>query len=128
MVWKAQEPELIVDHLLRGRSSVVLYRIIGSETPRLEDFTSAFVLGHPPPRRLQKESAPVWMALSMLSRVDAARSRARLFPRLGNRVARLELTAGAGFAIAETIEAGHFSVWGDPLKLRNAVTGVYPAS
>lgn len=128
MVWKAQQSELIVDHLLLGRSGVVLYRIVGSEAPSEEDFTSAFVLGHPPPRRLQKDSAPVWMALSMLSRIDAARSRARLFPRLGSRVARLELTAGEGFAIAETIEAGHFSVWGDPLKLRNAVTAVYAAS
>jgi len=55
--------------------------------------------------------------MSMLSRLDAARSRARLFPVLGHHVARVELTAGNGFAIAETIERGHFSVWGDPLKL-----------
>jgi len=126
MVWKAQQPELTVEHLLRGRSRVVLHRIVQKETPGEQDFVSAFVLGNPPPRRLQKESAPVWMALSMLSHFDAARSRARLFPRLGAHVARVELGSGQGFAIAETIESGHFSVWGDPLKLRNAVTRVYP--
>ena len=112
MVWKGQHPELVVEHLLEGHSGVVLYRILASETPSATDFTSAFVLGHPPPRRLQKQSAPVWMALSMLSRLDAAPQRVRLFPRLGDHVARLELAAGEGFAVAETIEAGHFSVWG----------------
>jgi len=39
----------------------------------------------------------------------------------------VDLSAGVGFAIAETIERGHFSVWGDPLKLQGAVSEVYPA-
>jgi len=56
MVWKAQQPELTVEHLLRGRSRVVLHRIVQKETPGEQDFVSAFVLGNPPPRRLQKES------------------------------------------------------------------------
>ena len=127
MVWKAQQPELTVEHLLGGHDRVVLYRIVKGPTPSEQDFASAFVLGHPPPRRLQKQSAPVWMALSMLSRLNAARSRARLFPLLGTHLARVELTDGNGFALAETIEAGHFSVWGDPVKLRDAATDVYPA-
>ena len=127
MVWKAQQSELTVTHLLAGDAIVVLYRIVRHPAPLKDDFASAFVLGHPPPRRLQKQSAPVWMALSMLSRLEAARSRARLFPILGRHVARVELSAGEGFAIAETIEKGHFSVWGDPLKLQGAVTEVYPA-
>ena len=127
MVWKAQQPELTVTHLLAGHTTVVLHRIVRRPTPEQDDFASAFVLGHPPPRRLQKQSAPVWMALSMLSGLDAARSRARLFPVLGGHVARVELNASEGFALAETIERGHFSVWGDPLKLRHAVTDVYPA-
>lgn len=127
MVWKAQRPELTVTHLLAGHASVVLYRIVRHPSPEEADFASAFVLRHPPPRRLQKQSAPVWMALSMLSGLDAARSRARLFPILGRHVARVELGAGEGLAVAETIERGHFSVWGDPLKLQSAVTEVYPA-
>ena len=127
MVWKAQHPELTVTHLLAGHASVVLYRIVRHPEPEQADFASAFVLGHPPPRRLQKQSAPVWMALSMLSGLEAAQSRARLFPVLGRHIARVELSAGEGFAIAETIEKGHFSVWGDPLKLQSAVTEVYPA-
>jgi hypothetical protein len=127
MVWKTQRPELTVTHLLAGQPSVVLYRIVRRRSPEEADFTSAFVLGHPPPRRVQQQSAPIWMALSMLSGLDAARSRARLFPVLGGHVARVELNAGEGFALAETIERGHFSVWGDPLKLRTAVTDVYPA-
>jgi hypothetical protein len=100
---------------------------VRDRSPEDVDFTSAFVLGHPPPRRLQKQSAPVWMALSMLSGLEAARSRAQLFPVLGGHVARVEVSAGEGFAVAETIERGHFSVWGDPPKLRRAVTDVYPA-
>jgi len=80
MIWKAQRPELTVTHLLAGHVSVVLYRIVRHPSPEESAFASAFVLGHPPPRRLQKQSAPVWMALSMLSGLDAARSRARFFP------------------------------------------------
>ena len=127
MVWKAQHPDLTVTHLLAGHASVVLYRIVRHATPERNDFASAFVSGHLPPRRLQKQSAPMWMALSMLSGLEAALSRARLFPVLGRHIARVDLIAGEGFAIAETIEKGHFSVWGDPLKLQGAVTEVYPA-
>ena len=127
MAWTGQHPELGVEHVLRGHYDVVLFRIVRFDTAVEDDFRSAFALGTPPPRRLQKQSAPVWMALSMLSRLEAARSRARLFPRLGSHIARVELTTGLGFAVAETIEVGHFSVWGDPTRLLSAVTGIYPA-
>jgi hypothetical protein len=40
----------------------------------------------------------------------------------------LELIGGHGFAVAETVQPGHFSIWGEPESLETAVIQVYPAT
>jgi hypothetical protein len=130
VAWKGDSPDdplLQVFHLLDGQDAVVeLYRAVKTDDPTLRDFTSAFALGSPPPRRLQKRSAPVWMALSTYQAREQLEDRMKAIPQIGTHVARLELQSGQGFALAETVEAGHVSLWGDPLKLANSVVDVYP--
>lgn len=128
MAWTpADGEELRVYHLLTGEA--IVYRVVRTEREDdLDNFRSAYQLGSPPPRRVQKQSAPIWMALSALRTLQAAEARALQFPKLGDHVATLDLQAGQGFAVAETIEPGHLSVWGDPFKLRAAVVDLYPVA
>ena len=112
-------------HLLTDAAT--LFRVVDTNRQDgTDNFRSAYELGAPPPRRIQKASAPVWMAISTLNSVEVARSRAFIFPKLGNYVAEMLLEPGFGFAVAVTIEDVHLSVWGDPVKLRDAVVDLYP--
>jgi hypothetical protein len=122
------DPELSVFHLLEGMETadVRVFRGIKRDEPVLEDFQSAFVLGFPPPRRIQRRSAVIWMGLSTYRSREAAESLLRAVPKIGTHVSELVLPYGQGLAVAETVRPGHVTVWGDPLKLANAVVNVYP--
>jgi len=128
MAWTPARGRQVLEvvHLLENEMTV--FRVVDTSRRGDDNFRSAYELGAPPPRRIQLVSTPIWMALSTLTTLDMARSRARAFPVLGNKIAEMHLQAGLGFALAETIEEGHVSVWGDPVKLRASVVDVYPLS
>jgi hypothetical protein len=56
----------------------------------------------------------------------AAHGTAQKFPKLGDFVAKLVLEAGQGFNFAHTGQPGHLTVWGDPVKLHDAVVDIVP--
>lgn len=127
MVWQAQVPVLEVFHLLDPDAEPRrVFRIVKTDPPTIDDFTSAYVLGRPKARGIQLASTAVHMALSVMQTRDQAISRATQFPQLGGYVAELALEGGLGLAVASTIEPGHLSLWGAAVKLDGAIVEVYP--
>lgn len=127
MVWNAQAPVLEVFHLLDPNAEPRrVFRIVKSDPPTIDDFTSAYALGRPKARGIQLKSTALHMALSVMQTLDQATSRAIQFPQIGGHVAELALHGGNGFAIAATVEPGHLSLWGSAFKLDGAVVDVYP--
>ncbi len=126
MTWTpASGPILTVAHLLQDGDLFEVWRVIRNGRGDLDNFRSAYELRRPP-RRVQRDSTPIWMSLSMYGSREKANAVALLFPKIGDEVARIDLVGGQGFAFAETIEPGHLSVWGHPIKLQAAVTDIYP--
>lgn len=127
MVWTGEAPVLEVLHLFDPDAGPRhVFRILKSDPPTLEDFTSAYVLDRPKARGIQLRSAAVHMSLSVMETLDQANSRALQFPQIGGYIAELALQGGEGFAIASTVEPGHLSLWGSAVKLESSLVDVYP--
>ena len=103
---------------------VELFRIVRSDDRRNPafrgSFMSNFATGRPP------RSAAIQMGLSMYEQSTQAEGTARLYPAIGQYVARLLVAAGQGFNLASTGQVGHWTVWGRPDQLVDAVVDVYP--
>jgi hypothetical protein len=90
-----------------------------------ESFMSNFATGKHP-RGPENRSATIQMGLSMYEQSSQAEGTARLYPAIGQYVARLLVTAGHGINLASTGQVGHWTVWGGPDQLVGAVADVYP--
>jgi hypothetical protein len=100
------------------------YRFVETDPPTARDFASNFLLGRP--RRPQAgETEDEWRGLSVFDSPDAARAMLRRVPRFRRRLlAQLELPDDAPVRIAKTFGPGHYTLWGDPQRLRDAVVAV----
>jgi hypothetical protein len=105
------------------------YRIVRSdarEDPALLNcFRSNFDLCREP-RRAERSSAVIHMGISMYMTPSAAIETAQAFPKLGSYVAFLRLEHGHGFNWARTGPDCHLTIWGDPVKLVEAVVDIRP--
>ncbi len=103
-------------------ASMVVYRIVGSDPPTVDDFKSNHELGKPiRPRSPEAAYRMVWYAVSVFERFEQAEALAQRFPKLGDFVATARLEPDQGFSYALWGSRGHMSVWGDPAGFLGAV-------
>ena len=102
----------------------VFFRFVATDPPTVRDFFSNFQLGRP--RRPQAgETEEEWRGLSVFDSPEAARAMLVRVPRFPLRLlARIELPDDASVRIEKTFGPGHYTIWGDPQVLLDAVIAV----
>jgi hypothetical protein len=98
----------------------VVYRLVGAEQLRIRDFQSDRDKKRP---RWDGDLEVDHLGLSVFASLDQAHSMARRYPKI---VAQVELTTGAGIAIARTLLdlPGHYTIWGCAEDLIERVSSV----
>jgi hypothetical protein len=106
-----------------------VYRIVRSDAADdpvlINSFRSNFDLGGEP-RKVERESAVIHMGISVYLDRAVAAGTARRSTKLGDFVAQLHIRAGLGLNFAETGHPLHLTMWGDPIKLSQAVADITP--
>jgi hypothetical protein len=105
-----------------------LYRVVQSNPPTLDDFTSnedrGRELTNPTPERRR-----LWRGLSCYDSEERARKKATQVPLLGNFIATLEIPSNISVQSEQTTSStGHHTIWGDPDFIASCVTKVVPVS
>ena len=105
----------------------LFYRIVRTNPPTIEDFTSNSAKGKQP-RRPDPEVLRLWEGLSAYSTVEQAQITARLFPRLGRYIAVLRVPEHGAVRFEQTRDPaeGHFTLWSEPADLLAVVINVVP--
>ena len=107
--------------------AVDVFRIVRSddfEDPAfLDSLRSHYELSEEP-RKVEREWTVIHMGISVYINPAQAAATAERWPRIGTYVARIELRPGHGFNIARTGFPGHLTLWGEPVKLRDATTDI----
>ncbi len=94
------------------------YRLIRSNPPTLDDFTSQKAKGIPMARP-DPEVALLWDGISVYATEMQARNQARAKPWLGAHIAELTVSDVDPIACRRTgTGRGHHTLWGDPAVLR----------
>jgi len=100
------------------------YRIVKSDPPNVQDFTSNKAQGKAP-RGIERDEPSIWAGLSMYDRENEARGQARRIPKLGSFLARLEITESDSIQVRQTGgNPAHHTIWGDPQQLLTCVVAV----
>ena len=102
----------------------ILFRIVKSDPPSAEDFTSPMMLGVLPQRR-EREHPGEWAGLSMFDSIERARAMAQHYPRLGGWIATVNLDIRR-VVVWKTFGAHHYTVWGAPAAGLEGVIAVEP--
>jgi hypothetical protein len=89
----------------------------------LNSLRSHFALSEEP-RKVERNSTVVHMGISVYLDVELARGTAQQWPKIGDHIARVRLTDGRGFNLADTAQPGHLTLWADPFKLLEAITDI----
>jgi hypothetical protein len=99
-----------------------LFRIVRSNPPAVEDFTSPMMLGKLPQRR-ERQFPGEWAGLSTFNSFETVRTMARKYPDLGSWIAALQIDPQRIVA-RQTFGPGHYIVWGLPSTLLDAVVAL----
>ena len=100
------------------------YRFVATDPPTSRDFSSNFQLGKPR-RSSAGETEDEWRGISVFDSPEAARAMLLRVPRFSLRLlARFELPDASSVQIKKTFGPGHYTLWGDPHILRDAVVSV----
>jgi hypothetical protein len=106
-----------------------VFRIVRSDVPEdpvlLNSLRSHYELGEEP-RKVERSSTVLHMGISTYFAAGVAHGTAKRFPVIGEFVARLTLRPGQGFGFVHTGHRLHLTVWGDPIKLHEAVADIKP--
>ena len=106
--------------------SVRVYRLVRSNPPTLDDFTSQKAKGIPMARP-DPEIALLWDGVSVYATEVQARNQARAKPWLGAYIAEVTISEADPIAFRRTGSGrGHHTLWGNPVDLRTRVTRVVP--
>jgi hypothetical protein len=108
---------------------LTVFRVVRTddkEAPEfLESFRSHAELGLPP--RSAEETHPlIHKGISVFDSCEAAVETARRYPKIGSHVAQLRLTGESGVRYWRWGARGHLTLWGDSLKLVDAVVDTIP--
>jgi hypothetical protein len=119
-------PRITVLEVGPGRA-VTVFRIVRSDNRDdpvlLNSFRSNYELGDEP-RKVERSSAVIHMGISSYVDEGVARGTAQRWPKLGDFVAEVRLRPDQGFNFAHTGHPLHLTVWGDPVKLKDAVVDI----
>ena len=122
--------QLSVRELRPGDDAMTVFRIVhagGDAAQLLDSLRSHYELSQPP-RKVERESAVLHMGISVFIDRDSAEGLARRWSKLGDHTARIHLRHGQGFNYADTGSPGHLTLWGDPVKLREAIADIEPVA
>jgi hypothetical protein len=98
------------------------YRVVRSNPPTLDDFTSQKAKGIPMARP-DPEIALLWNGISVFATETQARHQARAKPWLGGYIAELVIAEGDPITFRRTgVARGHHTLWGEPADLKARVT------
>lgn len=79
------------------------------------------------PHPADRHATLLYMGVSMFDRPEPITRLARVFPeRIGTHLVRVDLAPGQGFCVADTGQAGHWSVWGVPTRFVACISAVWP--
>jgi hypothetical protein len=106
-----------------------VYRIVRSDLLSdpvlLNSLRSNYELSHAP-RNIERSSTVIHMGISAYTRANTAEQTANKWSKLGGFIAEIDLVPGFGFNFAHTGFPGHLTIWGDPVKLHDAITAISP--
>lgn len=106
-----------------------LYRIVAAKRIEFlylqDDFKSSYERSSPP-RGIERRALIIHRGISMFDTATQAAEVAARFTKLGRHIATIKLTPEAQMNYAQTLNKGHFTVWGDPLKLVKAINDILP--
>lgn len=101
------------------------FRIVSGKSPTLRDFMSYEELGIEPRRPLAPRDRDRWRGISVFNSFEAATSRQRESPLLGDHVAEVALPSESVFRVEQTgRNRSHHTIWADPADLLRSVTSV----
>lgn len=89
----------------------------------LNSLRSHYELGEEP-RKVERDAAVLHVGISAYLEAGVAKETAKRWSKLGDYVARILLTHGNGFNFAHTGHPLHLTLWGDPVKLCDAVVDI----
>lgn len=109
--------------------TLTVYRIVRADHPEdpvlVNSLRSNYELGEEP-RKVERSSTVIHMGISAYTDESVAHGTAQRWPKLGGFVATMILRSGEGFNYAHTGHPLHLTLWGDPVKLRDAIAGIDP--
>jgi len=104
-------------------SVVILYRVVLTDPPTVDDMRSYEALGIPL-RRDDPESRRLATGITLFDSLERARRQARRKPWMGNAfIAELTIPAHR-FQIEKTAGPGHYTAWGNPSAMLGYVRRV----
>ncbi len=107
------------------REIATVHRIVrGHASPATLDSLRSHYERDLPPRGYERRLAVIHMGLSVFSSQEAARAIALRWPKIGRFLAEMQLQPGSGFCLADTGRPGHFTLWGRPLQLLDAIVDI----
>jgi hypothetical protein len=122
----AGPPRLTVWEVLPG-AEIEVFRIVRShdfdDPGFLDSLRSHYELSREP-RKVERRWTVIHMGISVYTTQEQAIATARMWPKLGDYVTRIELEAGLGFNLARTGHKGHLTLWAEPVKLRDAAADI----
>jgi hypothetical protein len=121
---------LSVLELQPDEDALTVFRIVhagANDAQLLDSLRSHYELSQPP-RKVERESTVLHMGISVFVDRSSAEGLARRWTKLGDHTARLDLKHGNGFNYADTGSPGHLTLWGDPVKLREAIADIEPVT
>jgi hypothetical protein len=109
-----------------GAVAQTYYRIVKSDPPTLQDFMSLAELGQRPRNPNDPEVIRRWDKLSVWGEEQRAHEWARLHPRLGAYIARLDLPDASTISVESSGPTGHYSMAATASELWQYITLVVP--
>ncbi|MCC7371865.1 MAG: hypothetical protein IT306_25850 [Chloroflexi bacterium] len=101
----------------------LLHRIVRTNPPTLDDFTSNAARNRPAPD--DPTLLAVWDGLSVFSTLSQARRKRRVSPGIGSYVAVLRVPTDGSVHVERTLGGdGHHTIWGEPDALLALVVSV----
>jgi len=105
----------------------ILYRLVQTDPPSLQDFLSHEVLGISPRRPLSRREQDRWRGVSHQDSLDSAHIKGTESPWLGRYIAEVRIPDSGAVRTEQTgRDLSHFTVWADPADLLSWVVSVAP--